>query len=111
MIEHPSLCVACFRRNFDHLAASYDRHFQTLQKQIDQLKELRVTEDGVHKLVLMAIGTDEQKIQEEEVRHTHEYAPLMAKTWRLEDELEKAKADKKVKLAAFLKHQGVFADG
>ena len=70
-----------------------------------------MTEDGVHKLVMMKIGNDEQEAQEEKLRHAQEYAPLMARNWRLEDELERAKANKKVDLADFLNAMGVWADG
>ena len=110
-IEHPPLCVACFRRHIDEIIAAYDRHIQTLQEQINQIKEIRVTEDGVHKLVVMEIRSDEQQMQEEEVRHAQEYAPLLAQQWRLEDELEMTKANKKGAIAKFLETMGVWADG
>ena len=92
------------------MIAPYDRHIRTLQEQINQIKQLRVTEDGLHKLVVMAIRSDEQ-MQEEEVRHAQEYAPLLAQKRRLEDELEMTMAKKKGAIAEFLETMGVWADG
>ena len=57
-----------------------------------------------------AIGSDERRMREEEVRHAHEFAPLTARTWRLEDELERVKAEKKGEIADFLKTVGALAD-
>ena len=56
-----------------------------------------------------AIGSDERRMREE-VRHAHEYAPLTARIWRLEDEIERVKAEKKGEIADFLKTMGVLAD-
>lgn len=66
--------------------------------------------DRVHEVVMGAIGADERRMREEEGRHAHEYAPLMARTWRLEDELERVRAEKKGDVADFLKTMGVLAD-
>ena len=107
----PPLCVDCLRRQIDGMVAAHDEHIRTVQAQIDQVKERRVTEHGVHKLVMMAIGSDEQEVQEEELRHAQECSPLIAGNRRLEEELERAKANKKMDLADFLDAMGVWADG
>ena len=107
----PPLCVACLRGQIDGMVAAHDEHIRTIQAQIEQVKERRVTEDGVHKLVMMAIGSDEQEVEEEKLRHAEECSPLMARNWRLEEELGRAKENKKMDLADFLEAMGVWADG
>ena len=100
-VEQPPLCVQCYRRQVDKITDAHDRHIRDLQKQIDQIKALRNKEDEVHQRVVIAMGTDKRRIQDEEIRHTKEYAPLLAKRWSLEDELTMAKAMKKEELADF----------